>query len=269
VTTASPHRELGGTVDGAEGLTVRSTNEGGAMSPRSAAQNETLREQRRAAILEAGLQQFAEDGFERATVGAVARRAGVSQGLIYHYFAGKDDLLRAVFARSMAAVDATLVEAASTGAPTPSRAAGASSRRGGCTTSTRVGARRWCSCTARPPGRSSGAISSASCGPSTAASRPTISASVSPNAPKDSATRPRPTPRRSRRSWTASTCRPSPSWCTTSAAPSRFRTRLRTRSASAASCWSTPGSGASVATEASSARRRSLPARSAASSTST
>jgi TetR/AcrR family transcriptional regulator, transcriptional repressor of bet genes len=81
------------------------------MSPRSAAQNETLREQRRAAILEAGLQQFAHDGFERATVGAIARRAGVSQGLIYHYFAGKDDLLRAVFAHSMAAVDATLVEA--------------------------------------------------------------------------------------------------------------------------------------------------------------
>jgi AcrR family transcriptional regulator len=82
------------------------------VSPRSAAQNETLREQRRAAILEAGLQQFALDGFERATVAAVARRAGVSQGLIYHYFTGKEDLLRAVFARSMAAVDATLHEAA-------------------------------------------------------------------------------------------------------------------------------------------------------------
>jgi AcrR family transcriptional regulator len=82
------------------------------MSPRSAAQNETRREQRRATILEAGLQQFAQNGFERATIGAVARRAGVSQGLIYHYFAGKDDLLRAVFARSMAAVDATLHEAA-------------------------------------------------------------------------------------------------------------------------------------------------------------
>jgi AcrR family transcriptional regulator len=82
------------------------------MAPRSAAQNETLREQRRAAILEAGLEQFAQDGFERATVAAVARRAGVSQGLIYHYFASKDDLLRAVFARSMAAVEATLVEAA-------------------------------------------------------------------------------------------------------------------------------------------------------------
>lgn len=82
------------------------------MSPRSAAQYGSLREQRRAAILEAGLLQFAQDGFERATVGAVARRAGVSQGLIYHYFASKDDLLRAVFARSMAAVDATLHQAA-------------------------------------------------------------------------------------------------------------------------------------------------------------
>ncbi len=51
---------------------------------------------RRQQILEAGLQVFAEQGFEPATTKEIARRAAVNQGLIYFYFANKADLFLAV-----------------------------------------------------------------------------------------------------------------------------------------------------------------------------
>lgn len=48
---------------------------------------------RRAAIIEAAQELFAEHGFERTTTRAVAARAGVDVAMIYHHFASKDDLL--------------------------------------------------------------------------------------------------------------------------------------------------------------------------------
>lgn len=51
---------------------------------------------RRQQILEAGLQVFAEQGFEPATTKEIARRAEVNQGLIYFYFANKAELFLAV-----------------------------------------------------------------------------------------------------------------------------------------------------------------------------
>jgi AcrR family transcriptional regulator len=82
------------------------------VSPRSAEQNRALRDKRRLELLDAALLEFAERGFDRTTVSAIARRAGVSQGLVYHYFDRKEELLRANFERSMDAVRATLDEAA-------------------------------------------------------------------------------------------------------------------------------------------------------------
>lgn len=51
---------------------------------------------RRRQIVEAAVSYFAEHGFEGATRG-LARRLGVTQPLIYRYFASKDDLIRAVY----------------------------------------------------------------------------------------------------------------------------------------------------------------------------
>jgi AcrR family transcriptional regulator len=48
---------------------------------------------RRAQILDAATQVFAEKGFNRATIRDVARAAGVADGTIYNYFANKTDLL--------------------------------------------------------------------------------------------------------------------------------------------------------------------------------
>lgn len=40
---------------------------------------------------------FAEHGYHGARVGDIAEDAGVAHGLLYHYFASKDDVLRTIF----------------------------------------------------------------------------------------------------------------------------------------------------------------------------
>src|SRR5437764_10263335 len=55
--------------------------------------------ERRAQLLDAALALFAERGFERATIKDLSEAAGVAQGLVYHYFRSKDELLFAVLER--------------------------------------------------------------------------------------------------------------------------------------------------------------------------
>ena len=50
-------------------------------------------EDKRAAILAATLKLISENGFHGTAMSRVAREAGVSAGIIYHYFASKDDLI--------------------------------------------------------------------------------------------------------------------------------------------------------------------------------
>jgi AcrR family transcriptional regulator len=52
-------------------------------------------EDRREQIMDTALQLFAEKGFDRTTNKDIARAAGVTPGLIYHYFPSKDALLKA------------------------------------------------------------------------------------------------------------------------------------------------------------------------------
>jgi AcrR family transcriptional regulator len=54
-------------------------------------------EQTRRAILGAARTGFAEHGFAAASTTTIARAAGVTRGAVYHHFAGKSDLFRAVF----------------------------------------------------------------------------------------------------------------------------------------------------------------------------
>jgi AcrR family transcriptional regulator len=71
----------------------------------------------RRAVLDAARELFAELGFERATMRAVAARAGVDPALIYHYFGDKDGLLFAALQPPVdeATVFAGLADAARTG----------------------------------------------------------------------------------------------------------------------------------------------------------
>jgi AcrR family transcriptional regulator len=52
-------------------------------------------EDRREQIIDAALRVFSQKGFERTTNKDIAHEAGITPGLIYHYFESKEDLLRA------------------------------------------------------------------------------------------------------------------------------------------------------------------------------
>ena len=54
------------------------------------------KEDRPAEITEAAMHTFAEKGYASTRVEEVARRAGVSKGLLYLYFKTKEDLFKAV-----------------------------------------------------------------------------------------------------------------------------------------------------------------------------
>ncbi|NLI97038.1 TetR/AcrR family transcriptional regulator [bacterium] len=53
----------------------------------------TETDDKRSAILKATVELIAQNGFHGTPMSEVARRAGVSAGIIYHYFKSKDDLI--------------------------------------------------------------------------------------------------------------------------------------------------------------------------------
>jgi AcrR family transcriptional regulator len=53
-------------------------------------------EDRREQIIDAAMRVFSQKGFTRATNKDIAREAGITPGLIYHYFENKEALLRAI-----------------------------------------------------------------------------------------------------------------------------------------------------------------------------
>lgn len=53
-------------------------------------------EDRREQIIDAAMHVFAQKGFARATNKDIAREAGITAGLIYHYFESKEALLKAI-----------------------------------------------------------------------------------------------------------------------------------------------------------------------------
>jgi AcrR family transcriptional regulator len=79
--------------------------------PRRPALNAEIRDNRREEILRAALRVFAERGLKNATVSDIARAAGMSHGLLYHYFASKDALVEALFEQKFAGMRAINDEA--------------------------------------------------------------------------------------------------------------------------------------------------------------
>src|SRR5262245_54082919 len=70
--------------------------------PRTEAENQRVRDEQRARILEGARAAFARTGMA-TTMADVAAAAGVSQGLAYRYFASKEELFRALVAEAMGA----------------------------------------------------------------------------------------------------------------------------------------------------------------------
>lgn len=85
-------------------LIERSFNE--KMSPRSKKQNEVIRQQSMTAIKEAALEMFAKYGYHSTKISHIAKEAGISNGLLYNYFGGKEELLRAIVKDAMDQNDA-------------------------------------------------------------------------------------------------------------------------------------------------------------------
>jgi AcrR family transcriptional regulator len=66
----------------------------------------------RGALLKAARELFAQDGYAATGREAIVERAGVTRGAMYHHFADKEALFRAVFEELEAEVMATVAEAA-------------------------------------------------------------------------------------------------------------------------------------------------------------
>jgi AcrR family transcriptional regulator len=82
-------------------------------------------EQTRAAIVEAALRLFAENGYEATTMRAIAREAGVATGNAYYYYASKEELVREHFARHQAEYAAACRQILATETRLEARIAGA------------------------------------------------------------------------------------------------------------------------------------------------
>jgi AcrR family transcriptional regulator len=78
------------------------------MSPRTKAQLEAVKEAAREKILDAGLLLFARQGVAATGVTEIAREAGVSLGLLYHYYASKEELFAALIKMAMEGAKETL-----------------------------------------------------------------------------------------------------------------------------------------------------------------
>ena len=62
------------------------------MAPRNEEANQKILDKRRNQILAAALKVFAEKGFAATKVSNIASEAGLSHGLLYHYFKTKNDI---------------------------------------------------------------------------------------------------------------------------------------------------------------------------------
>lgn len=69
---------------------------------------EQMREDAIERILSAAKELFANNGYAATTIQMIAQRANLVPSAIYHYFAGKEDLLEAVLDREMVEIDKTI-----------------------------------------------------------------------------------------------------------------------------------------------------------------
>ncbi len=72
----------------------------------------TRTEDTRSLLLRSALYCFAEHGFEGTSIRKIATRAGLSMGLLYHYFPSKEALLQALFAQSVELIQGCFLEVA-------------------------------------------------------------------------------------------------------------------------------------------------------------
>lgn len=62
---------------------------------------ESLSKQKKENIINNALNEFAEKGYEKASTNSIVKKAGISKGILFHYFKTKRDLYRYVILYSM------------------------------------------------------------------------------------------------------------------------------------------------------------------------
>lgn len=68
-----------------------------ALAPYNEQQFAQMRDERKEKIVEAGLKVFARKGIAGTKITMIAAEAGISNGLLYHYFKSKDEFLHHIF----------------------------------------------------------------------------------------------------------------------------------------------------------------------------
>jgi AcrR family transcriptional regulator len=69
--------------------------------PRTDNQNQKIRDERQEQILQAALKVFARRGMAAAKIGDIAAEAGLSHGLMYHYFKSKEEIFTVLVKRAL------------------------------------------------------------------------------------------------------------------------------------------------------------------------
>ncbi len=69
--------------------------------PRTPEQFEKIREEKKRQIMDAALEVFATEGYQRTSISKIAASAGISKGLMYNYFESKKDLIISIFDEGM------------------------------------------------------------------------------------------------------------------------------------------------------------------------
>lgn len=64
--------------------------------PRTEEQYEQIRAEKKALIMDAAIEIFAEKTFQGASISMIAQKAGISKGLLYNYFESKEVLLKEI-----------------------------------------------------------------------------------------------------------------------------------------------------------------------------
>lgn len=63
------------------------------MAPRTEKQFEEMRVNKKAIIMDTAIELFANEGYHPSSISKIAKKAGISKGLLYNYFKSKEDLL--------------------------------------------------------------------------------------------------------------------------------------------------------------------------------
>jgi AcrR family transcriptional regulator len=79
--------------------------------PRQPGENQRIRDERHDHLLRAAARVFARKGLMATTISDIATAAHVSHGLVYHYFASKEELFRQLVVRAMQGSEQLIREA--------------------------------------------------------------------------------------------------------------------------------------------------------------